>query len=79
MAEFSLNKTAEKLADFVLDNYEYKGKTIREWADILCTIDFPDLEHATEEKNCNTCGQKCAIKYHGCSNWKSRKEMKEGE
>lgn len=21
------------------------------------------------EKNCNTCGQKCAIKYHGCSNW----------
>ncbi len=22
------------------------------------------------EKNCNTCGQKCAIKYYGCSNWK---------
>lgn len=21
------------------------------------------------EKNCNTCGQKCAIKYHGCRNW----------
>ena len=21
------------------------------------------------EKNCNNCGQKCAIKYHGCSNW----------
>ena len=24
---------------------------------------------AFPEKNCNTCGQKCAIKYHGCSNW----------
>ena len=23
----------------------------------------------SSEKNCNTCGQKCAIKYHGCSNW----------
>lgn len=21
------------------------------------------------EKSCNTCGQECAIKYHGCSNW----------
>ena len=27
------------------------------------------LEKEPCEKNCNTCGQKCAIKYHGCSNW----------
>ena len=26
------------------------------------------------EKNCNTCGQKCAIKHHGCSNWIPSKE-----
>lgn len=30
------------------------------------------------EKNCNTCGQKCAIKYHGCSNWIPSKDGKRG-
>jgi hypothetical protein len=27
------------------------------------------LESEVSNENCNTCGQKCAIKYHGCSNW----------
>ena len=47
MAEFSFDKTAKKLADTALDQFEYKGKTMREWVDMLCTIGFPDLEHAT--------------------------------
>ena len=24
---------------------------------------------SVSEKSCNTCGQKCVIKHHGCSNW----------
>lgn len=31
------------------------------------------------EKNCNTCGQKCAIKYHGCSNWIPNTESEDKE
>ena len=47
MAEFSFEKTAKKLADTALNQFEFNGKTIREWVDMLCAIGFPDLEHAT--------------------------------
>lgn len=31
---------AQKLAEETLDKYEYKGKTIRQWADILSNVDY---------------------------------------
>ena len=31
-------KTIEELANRVLDEYEYKGRTIREWADLISEI-----------------------------------------
>ena len=31
---------AQKLAEETLDKYEYKEKTIRQWADILSNVDY---------------------------------------
>lgn len=35
MAEISIEKMAKKVAEEALDGYIYKGKTLREWIDIL--------------------------------------------
>lgn len=36
----TIDEMAQKLAEETLDKYEYKGKTIRQWADILSNIDY---------------------------------------
>jgi hypothetical protein len=39
MAELKIEELAEKVADTVLDKFEYEGKTIREWAQEITEAD----------------------------------------
>ncbi len=39
MAEFDLDKMADKVAEKALDEFTYNGKTIREWVEIIVTAE----------------------------------------
>lgn len=43
MAELFIEKFGKEIAEKVLDEYEYKGKTIREWADLLSNGDVVEV------------------------------------
>lgn len=43
MAEINIEKMAQEVAEEALDNYEYQGKTIREWIKIIVEQDMPKL------------------------------------
>ena len=49
MAELFVEKLGKEIAEKALDEYEYKGKTIREWADLLINGD------AVEVVRCKDC------------------------
>ena len=36
-----------------------------------------ESDEETGLKNCKTCGQNCAIRHYGCSNWKAKTRDKE--
>ena len=39
MAEFDLNKMADQVAEKALDEFTYNGKTIREWIELIVTVE----------------------------------------
>ena len=55
-------KSIEELANRVLDEYEYKGRTIREWADLISEIPqhgrLIDADAFIKEE-CNSCDGAC--------------------
>ena len=40
MAEFDLDKMADRVAEKALDEFTYNGKTIREWIEIIVAQDL---------------------------------------
>lgn len=40
MAEFDLDKMADRVAEKALDEFTYNGKTIREWVEIIVAQDL---------------------------------------
>lgn len=50
MAEINIEKMGKKVAEEALDGYIYKGKTLREWIDILAQTQWiPVSERLPEE------------------------------
>ena len=43
MAELFIEKLGKEIAEKALDEYKYKGKTIREWADLLSNGDIVEV------------------------------------
>lgn len=39
MAEFDLDKMADRVAEKALDEFTYNGKTIREWVELMVTVE----------------------------------------
>ena len=48
MAEIFIEKLGKEIAEKALDEYEYKGKTIREWADLLSKGDIVEVVRCKE-------------------------------
>lgn len=67
MAELFVEKLVKEIAEKALDEYEYKGKTIREWADLLINGDAVEVVHGRWKKAnnrpkshirvCSVCGK----------------------
>ena len=62
MAEFKIPVVIEELANRTLDEYEYNGRTIREWADLIVRGDVTDrkegewIEDEYGYIHCSECG-----------------------
>lgn len=67
MAEIFVEKMRKVIAKKALDEYEYKGKAIREWADLLINGDAVEVVHGRWKKAnnrpksyirvCSVCGK----------------------
>lgn len=77
MAELFVEKLVKEIAEKALDEYKYKGKTIREWADLLINGDAVEVVHGRWEKAnnrpksyirvCTVCGKEAYFCGEGCS------------
>lgn len=80
MAELFVEKLVKEIAEKALDEYEYKGKTIRELADLLINGDAVEVVHGHwyvseyEYLNCSVCGEEM---YTGCNSTKEAQLLKE--
>ena len=50
MAEINIEKMGRKIAEEALDGYIYKGKTLREWIDILAQTQWIPVNERLPEK-----------------------------
>ena len=77
MAEIFVEKMGKEIAEKVLDEYKYKGKAIREWADLLNNGDAVEVVHGRWKKAnnrpksyirvCSVCGKEAYFCGKGCS------------
>lgn len=88
--EINIEKMAIKITEKVLDDLLYKGKTLREWINLI--IKFEKENKTTENKynkynkyNCDTCAKKCEsellnlselTKSTGCLGWKQKEDTR---
>lgn len=77
MDELFVEKLVKEIAEKALDEYEYKGKTIRELADLLINGDAVEVVHGRWKKAnnrpksyirvCTVCGKEAYFCGEGCS------------
>jgi len=68
MAEIlPINVMAEKIAKQALDEYEYKGKTIREWIDVLASAELASNLHQTSKKDATFSAERKKGEWIPCS------------
>lgn len=84
--EINMEKMAIKVVEKALDDLLYKGKTLREWIDLI--IEFEKKNKTAEDKhNCDTCANnnKCEsellnlpklTKITGCLGWKQKEDTR---
>lgn len=94
MAEILVEKLAKEIAEKAMDEYEYKGKTIMQWADLLSNGEFKKVSHGRWEEcyedwrkqiagdKCSLCGFEhygTSIKhYRYCPNCGAKMDEKKG-
>jgi hypothetical protein len=60
--KLDITKTVKEVAEQALDEYAYKGLTIRQWADKITAGEYQPVKHARWEQCCNLMGE-----YFKCS------------
>ena len=63
-------ESVKKVANSALDDFLYKGKSLREWIDLICKLDLPNLEKTKTghwvEENINEWSRKVFCSECGC-------------
>jgi hypothetical protein len=72
----SLEEFGKKAGEYALDEYEYNGLTIRQWADKITSGEYQPVRHGRWIKlypyqyKCSSCGARVWIKFYPLEEYK---------
>lgn len=68
----TIEELAKEIAKKAMDEYEYNGKTLRQWADMLSKGDAVEVVRCKDCKHYNPCGVCDFISYGGQFGWTTK-------
>lgn len=82
--KIDITKVVKKAAEGALDEFEYKGLTIREWADKIASGEYQPVRHGHWDEIatfliCSKCKKPFKYQYPYCPNCGAKMDLEEGE